>query len=375
MNERKIVLVGGGHAHVEVVRRWPQETSSTAVLINPDRYAVYSGMIPGLLAGHYRLDDCCIDLQALCRHREIEFILDEVAGISTDNNELILKNKGVLQYDIAALDIGSVPTIPDGSSQHMVCPAKPVMGLWQGWKAFLKRIEKGKTYYVNVVGAGVAGVEVVLAMQHRLAILYPDTLDHFHFKLMGRGEVVEGHNHFVKKKVLSLLQKKRIEWLQNISVRQFKSKDILCNNGLSLPSDLTVICTSAKPNNWLAHTDLPLDNIGFISVNEHLLVQGMANVFATGDTASFSPALAKAGVYPVRQGPVLSHNIQAQLREEKLQPFMPQTRFLSLIATGDKKAIASRGPAYAFGRVVWFWKNHIDRSFMKRYQQEYQFGE
>src|SRR5690606_7749982 len=76
----------------------------------------------------------------------------------------------------------------------------------------------------------------------------------------------------------------------------------------------------------------------------------------------------KAGVFAVRQGPVLWANIHRQLRGETLQVYEPQRGFLKLFNTGDNRAIAEyRGFALHAG---WAWKlkDWIDGRFMDKYQ-------
>ena len=391
MKGRKLVLVGGGHAHIEVMRRWPAlcraagEKPCDALLISPDRQAVYSGMIPGLLAGHYQLSDCCVDLKALSRHCQFEFVQDEVVGIDTAGSQshLRLKSGGFQPYDLLSLDIGSTPSIPKNHSQHPLCPAKPALALWQNWQDFLNSMKTDSHYRIHVVGSGVAGVELILAMQSRLQQAGFNSAQ-CHFCLIGKGvgqsTLLAGHNHRVQQRALAVLQQRGIQLRSDVTVQAFSDQHIVVDKGELLPSDLTVMCTTAKAANWLPQTGLPLNETGFIQVDASLQVAGFENVFACGDIAAMTPPLAKAGVYPVRQGPILAHNLFARYQSSgdgaasksiPLQAYVPQTRFLSLIATGDKKAMASRGWFYAFGRWVWYWKDHIDRGFMRRYQSLY----
>lgn len=107
-------------------------------------------------------------------------------------------------------------------------------------------------------------------------------------------------------------------------------------------------------------------------IDEQLRSVSHPQVFATGDCASWAgQALPKAGVHAVRMGPVLASNLRAALRAPAaagdLRVHRPQPRFLALLATGDGRAIASRGPFGAEGAWAWRWKHRIDRRFLKQF--------
>ncbi len=112
-----------------------------------------------------------------------------------------------------------------------------------------------------------------------------------------------------------------------------------------------------------------IDRSGFILTDENLLALGFKNIFAVGDIGSIlERKYPKSGVYAVKQGPLLFKNIQSLIKGKSLSKFQPQRRALALISLGIKKAVASRGVFYASGAFVWFWKNLIDKRFMRRYQ-------
>ena len=81
-------------------------------------------------------------------------------------------------------------------------------------------------------------------------------------------------------------------------------------------------------------------------------------------------------------GPVLSRNLRAALGElgtpdrgergdhdpdPQAQTYRPQRRFLVLLGTGDRHAIASRGAFGTSGTWVWAWKEWLDRRFLRRH--------
>ncbi|MGZ5651706.1 MAG: FAD-dependent oxidoreductase, partial [Usitatibacter sp.] len=167
---KKLVLVGGGHAHLEVLRDFAERPDDRweVTLVTPYHWFTYSGMIPGHLAGHYELDDCTVDLIALAGRAHASLVLASVSLVSADANEVICANGTVLSYDVLSLDVGSKPLIGGarGVDRHAI-PIRPLEKAVKGWNDVLVRARDGRMAAVTVVGGGAAGVELALAMNHR----------------------------------------------------------------------------------------------------------------------------------------------------------------------------------------------------------------
>ena len=370
MNPIRILLIGGGHAHIEVVRRFQSLFSGLAVemmLLNPEPMAVYSGMIPGVVAGHYRTEDCLINLPVLCECHGVTWNPGRFKALETDAQRVLLESGESLTFDMLSLDIGSVPaTEPVQGAVHAVT-VKPAHQFLRHWEAFLEQVDRTKPRTVSVVGGGVAGVELGLAMAHRIQTTQGERP--WHWRLIAGGGLLEGHNPMVRRRAKQALDAAGIHCLTHVEVTAIQADGLQLADGQRLHSDFTLLCTSAVPPQSLSGCGLPLSDQGYIRVDEDLRVKSMHNVFAVGDIAHFPRPLPKAGVYAVRQGPVLAQNLLRLVRGEPLQPFHPQRRYLKLISLGEKKALASRGWLYCSGAWVWRWKNRIDVGFMEQYQR------
>ena len=166
---RDLVLVGGGHAHALVLRMLAMDPVPGArlTLVSPASHTPYSGMLPGLVAGHYRFEDTHIDLARLCQWAGVRFLRDTVTALDPARRELHFAQRPPLGYDLLSLDIGSQPTLDvvPGAREYAV-PVKPVAEFWQRWQAGLGT-HGGQR--IAIVGGGAGGLELALAMAHALA--------------------------------------------------------------------------------------------------------------------------------------------------------------------------------------------------------------
>jgi len=365
---RDVVLIGGGHAHVEVLRCAAMKPAPDVRLtvIARELDTPYSGMLPGLVAGHYRFEDAHIDLRPLCRAAGARLYHDAAIGLDLAAQRVICAGRPPVAFDRVALDIGSSPAtlgIP-GADRH-VLPVKPVPAFLARWAMI--RDSAIRPDSIVVVGAGAGGVELCLSMQ---AALMRDGGAQPRFTLVSAdSEILPTHPSAVRRTFRRTLAQRGVEVVLGAPVLEVTADAVTLEGGRSLPSDLTVWVTQAAPASWLADTGLALDGKGFVRVNESLQSVSHANVFATGDVAAFEASpLPKAGVFAVREGPFLAHNLLAP-DDQPLRRYVPQRRFLSLITTGDRHAVASRGGLSIDGDWVWRWKRRIDTRWMAMYQR------
>ncbi len=373
--QKRIVLIGGGHAHVEVLRAFGMqpEPGVELVLIAKELDAPYSGMLPGFVAGHYTFDDCHIDLVRLARFAGARLIHGEANGIDRRNRRVMLKDRPPVAYDLLSIDTGITPLLDDiqGASQWGLA-VKPVSSFGPRWQATEARAlqANGPRRFV-VVGTGAAGFELVLAIRQRLQSqagergIAPDA---FSFTLVGKGELLTSHNTRAQAYARRALAEAGVALITGEAAVSVTADTVGLASGRIIASDVTVITTKAAPPEWFASTDLMRDPNGFLGIRPTLQLLDDNDVFAVGDCAStLDHPREKAGVFAVRQGPPLTRNLRRRLANLAAQPFVPQKRFLTLLSTGGRAAIAARGPLAAAGGWVWTWKDHIDRTFMARF--------
>ncbi|MAP13875.1 MAG: selenide, water dikinase SelD [Oceanibulbus sp.] len=360
---RDLVLVGGGHAHALVLRKWGMDPLPGARLtvINPGPTAPYTGMLPGHIAGHYGRDELEIDLVRLCRHAGARLILGHATGIDRAAQEITVPGHGPVAYDVASIDVGITAKMDlPGFAEHAV-PAKPLDVYAARWRAFLVAVKAGDLPpEVAVIGGGVAGCELAMAMAFALrqAGAQPAvTVVEHGPQLSGMAPRTEA---MVRRRMADL----GVSLAFDAEVTQITGTEVIVKGRAPIPAALCVGAAGAVPHGWLAQTDLPLHN-GFIQVGADLGVVDDAALFAVGDCAHLKATpRPKAGVFAVRAAPVLHDNLRAALSGGERGAFKPQKHYLKLISLGGKSAVAERNGLALGGALLWQWKDRIDRKFM-----------
>jgi len=366
---RDICLVGGGHSHVLLIRQWAMNPlpGVRLTLVSSAIQTPYSGMLPGLIAGHYSVDDIHVDLLRLCAWAGIRFIEDTVTSLDLNSRQVQFAQRPGIEFDVLSLDTGSTPDLSVAGSMEFVTPVKPVHNFFTRWQQLLDRLNQPapQSMSIGVVGSGAGGFELLMAMRHAL----PETKATCYWFLRGSSPI-QGRPEKVGQLALAAAKRKGIEIISDFDVEQVKANQLLAADGREYALDEILWCTAAAGPTWPRAAGLSVDERGFVATGATLQSVSHPFVFATGDigTQVQTPS-AKAGVYAVRQAPYLFNNLRAFIVGEALKRYTPQKDFLSLMATGGKSAIASRGPVALEGRWVWRWKNNIDQRFMQQFRQ------
>lgn len=368
-NYQDIVLVGGGHAHAIVLQMWAMNPlpGVRLTLVSPQVQTAYSGMLPGLVAGHYHLDETHIDLVRLCRAAGARFIQACAHHIDPEHRRVSLLGRPDLEYDLLSLDVGATPARELPGSE-LAMPIKPIGHFHRYWQQLQQRVQKTRApLKLGVVGGGAGGCELAMAMAHALDEQLYSRRVQVHL-IHGDSQLPQGYPLLARKLVAREMTRLGITVHRNWPVSAITESGVHSTGGQSLDLDQVMLCTDACAPPWLADSGLELDQRGFVLVDDQLRAQGRQDVFASGDVASFaSDPLPKAGVYAVRQGPVLFHNLRAALTGQAARAYRPQRHFLSLLSCGGKRAVAARNGIALTGAALWRWKNHIDRTFMQRF--------
>jgi selenide, water dikinase len=355
-----LCLVGGGHAHVEVLRQlpfWRQDARLAQLkvtLISPERFTGYSGMMPGVIAGHYQRRQAQIDLAALARRAEVTYLATALLGLAPEQTMLTTEGQS-LDYDVCSFNIGSTPFRP-AQLQGSHVFVKP-------FGQFLDQVDSLLTApSLTVIGGGAAGVEVCLALAQRGHSL-PIRL------VCAEKTILPHYPTALRHQVLDALADYKIELVTGFSVTH-ASFGYLHSEQSTLAVDTCVWATGAAAPTLFADCGLRLSTRGAIAVGTSLQSLSHPNVYAAGDCANTTDdQWPKAGVVPVRQAALLAENIKAScLGLAPTARFINPKHSLSILALGRQTAVASKYGLTLSGAWVWRWKNHLDQGFVKRYQ-------
>jgi len=354
---KEIVLIGGGHSHALVLRMWGMRPLPGARLtvVTPEATAPYTGMLPGFVAGHYGRDDLEIDIVRLARFAGARMIFGRATGINPKAKLIHISGRPPISYDVASLDIGITSDMPDvpGFTTHGIA-AKPLGPFAARWSDHLQ----GAAGPVSVIGAGVAGVELALAMAFAMGSRGKVTV-------IEEAQALSGVSAGTRKRLINRMARQGVTLIEGTKVKHVEADTVTLSDGSTLPSTLTVGAAGARPFDWLGETGLDL-TAGYVTVTETLQSSDPA-VFASGDCAHLSHApRPKAGVFAVRAAPVLAHNLRAAAQGREMKPFRPQAHYLKLISLGGKAALADKWGRSVQSDWAWAWKDRIDRKFMDK---------
>jgi len=429
---KDLVLIGGGHSHAIVLKMFGMKPlpGVRLTLISDVLYAPYSGMLPGHVAGFYDYDECHIDLRSLAEFAGCHILVDRAIAIDFSKNLVICQTRPPVNFDVLSVDIGSTPatlSVP-GAAEYAI-PAKPVPEFLASWNQLLESRQNypEKPVRIAIVGGGAGGVELALNMQSHLT-----KEEGRRKKEEGRGkfgsgfcngcngwilkdrgkfkqeegleihlfhsgaQLMPGHNYRVRhrlkeilisrgikvhlmEKVCAIENQEMIEIASNAQCPMpnaqcpMPNAKICCESGLKVECDRIFWVTQASAAHWIGESGLAIDSNGFMQVNDCLQSVSHPNVFGAGDIATMvNYPRPKAGVFAVRQGKPLFENLQQFLLAKPLKPFAPQSQYLGLIGTGNKRAIASRGSLMWESPLLWYWKDWIDRQFMQQFKNSTQ---
>ena len=372
---KDLVLVGGGHSHVAVLKRFGMKPvpGLRLTLITRDIDTPYSGMLPGFIAGHYSYDECHIDLGPLARFAGARIYHAEVEGLDITNGKVIAAGRPPIAYDLLSINTGSRPdSIDVPGVDEFAIAAKPIDLFLQKWQALIEKLRASSGQFrVIVVGGGAGGVELSLSTQHRLQSVLReagDDPDRVQYHLLTDSDsIMFAHNDGVRQRVERIFTERNIQVQTGSRVVEVQANQVMLDDGSAVAADAVLWVTTAASPKWPAEAGLDTDSDGFIRVNAQLQSTSHEHIFAAGDIASLPDPRPKSGVFAVRQGPVLADNLRAAATAQSLRPYRAQKNFLGLISTGDKYAIASRGNWSYESAWLWRVKDWIDQRFMHNF--------
>ena len=369
---KRVVLLGIGHTNAHILRRWtmapPADTE--LVCITDHAMATYSGMLPAVLAGLSPESDMQIDLVRLSAAASAMLITETVSDINPETRRIKFASRPDLSYDLLSIGIGSVPTFDSKKFDgDQVIPTKPMQSLLERISTRVRAIHQeqpSQPYQVVIVGGGVATIELSLCLPAYLRSL--SDLE-FEVTIVTSGDQVASElNRRASVKILAALNRANIKVRYHSRAVRVEGQHLHLLDGRTVRGDLIVVATHAAPGPLLKQIHLDKDDRGFLLTDTYLRSTSSQQIFAVGDSGSIhGHQLPKAGVYAVRQGPILWKNINRSLMGLSPIAYRPQSNFLKLINVGDSSAVGQYRQLSFSGKWVMGWKKRIDDRFLSMY--------
>ncbi|MFP4306943.1 MAG: NAD(P)/FAD-dependent oxidoreductase [Desulfococcaceae bacterium] len=367
--ERELVVVGGGHAHLTVLKNLAKfgEQSVRVTVVNPDAHHFYSGMGPGMLAGTYRPEGIRFDIRGMTERGGGRFVEDAVVRIDPGRKRLSLASGLELPYDVASFNTGSgVPfPIPEPLRNRSVFPVKPIVNLMVARERILERLRTDQPRLI-VAGGGPAGVEMAGNLR-RLADFAGGRAT---ITLVAGRRMLHEFPERARKLVLENFLARQIEVIEETRIGEVSEDGVSLEGGDRLPAEFVFLATGVKPSPLFADSGLETGPDGGLAVNRYLQSASHPELFGGGDCIYFTPRpLDRVGVYAVRQNPLLLENLLRATRgETALQEFEPQKTYMLILNLGDGQGLFIRKGLVWRGGIAWKLKDYIDSKFMREMQ-------
>jgi selenide,water dikinase len=358
--ETDILLLGAGHAHVEVLRRFAmrREAGVRLTLVGREPETPYSGMLPGVIRGDYTDAQAHIDLAPLAAAAGARLILHEATALNLQSRTVALAGRPEIPFDLLSIDVGGLPAMPPGGG----IPVKPIGGFLSRLRALEAELPDGAR--IAVIGGGPAGSELALALARRFGA---------RLRLVLVSETAEplasapGH---ARRVVRAALVDAGVELVSGVTAGAHADGHLPLSDGSFLEVAATLWATGVVGPRFLAESGLACDGSGCVRVDPTLRSLSHPDVFAAGDCAAFDEApRPKAGVWAVRAGAPLAANLRRAARGREPRAWHPQRDALVILGLGGGNAVAWRNGLAVSGTAIWRWKDWIDRRWMRMYTE------
>ena len=376
MTPPQLLLLGCGHSHLFVLEALARGEMGKvrATLVSPEEEYFYSGMIPGVIAGCYSPEQARLRPRRLAAAAGAEFIADTAERVDAADRRVHLRGGGALDYNLLSIDIGSRPAgmeIPGASGHALtVKPMHAALRILPAAREAIRATGRGRPAHIVVAGAGAAGVEVALCLDGRLRREAQAGNRHRITLVDAGGEVLAELPPRSREQAGQITERRGIRTRLRAPIEEVTGDGLRLSGDGSIGYDVLIWALGPAAPPLPTVSGLPVDGDGYLLVAPTLRVPGHPLVFGAGDCVRMPehPWVPRAGVYAVREGPVLARNLARALAAESPERYEPQRHWLSLLNTGEGRALLTYRSIGLHNRPAWWLKDRIDRRFMRRFR-------
>ncbi len=365
----RVLLVGGGHAHIAALRALRQrpDTGLQITLVSRQVHTIYSGALPGYVAGHWPLKDTLIDVRALCSETGTHFLELDVTALDAAKKTVTCNDGSSLTFDTACIDVGTRTKDVGvaGSAGRAVSPIKPFGEFIPAWESFLERVRSGTSEgNVLILGAGLAGIELAAAIRHRLDA-FPRSLKSHVTIADSAGSTSPRSSSALRTALHRALQKRRIDIMTSARLTDWDGTIARIEDGRALSCDFILNCAGTEPYEWISASGLS-NKHGYIPVDIYLRHTDQPDIWAAGDAAQLpGDGSYRNGVHALRAGQVLAENLRRRSTGRHPAAYHPQSDYLKLVSLGDRSAVGEKWGLVMEGVILWHLKKWIDSGFLR----------
>lgn len=369
MAKKKLLLIGGGHAHMVTLANLGSivQQGYDVTVIQPSEYHYYSGMGPGMLGGTYKPDDIRFATRKVVEHQGGSFVLGRAAAIDPEKQTVRLEeSEQEIGYDVLSCNAGSyVPRNSVTTESPNIFTVKPIEGLLAAQERILS-LSSQRSITVAIVGGGPSAIEIagnVWQLGEQQALHKPSIY------LFGGKEIMGRFPKRIRSLARKSLRSRGVKIVEGAYVQEIQPEKIILDNGQSYNAELIFPAVGVKPSAIFSRSGLPVGPDGGLLVNRYLQCKDYPNIFGGGDCIYFEPdPLDKVGVYAVRENPILFHNLLASLEGGELKSFNPGGKYLLIYNVGGEKGILCKWSIIFSGGLAFTIKDYIDRKFIQKFQ-------
>lgn len=363
MGERTLLLVGAGHAHLGVIESFRDHpaTNCNLVLVEPLDAMRYSGMVPGWLAGEYRAAEAMIPLEPLVEQAGLDWRRARLVSLDPISQTALLDTGDIVRYDICSIATGGAGQAAQvlGRDERLL-DIRPIDAFIERWRRLRDGDDTPRR--IAVVGGGAGGVELAFGLSNAAGLHDPQIV-----MVAGSRGLLPDHSGAARRIVCEEFDRQGIKVLDEDARIEDGS---LFAGGESLePLDLIVAAVGSGAPDWPRASGLPVDENGFIHVDNHQQVCGFPSLFAAGDIAQRTDRdLSHSGVHAVYASPVLAKNLRRALAGERPnRTYRGIGMDFYLLNTCRGEAILSYAGLAMQGRWLRRLKDWLDRRWIKRF--------